>query len=101
MVERKAREPSQVAFKSLPWTGWGKGRIEEAPLTWEGYFFRPPVKIKLRKGLNRVLIRSVFGHWKGDDGQRSWFFCCIPVLWDGIHYREVPGLEYDPRPDAR
>ena len=93
--------PPRWPFKSLPWTGWGKGRIEESPLTWEGYFFRPPVKIKLRKGLNRVLIRSVFGHWKGDDGQRSWFFCCIPVLWDGIHYREVPGLEYDPRPDAR
>ena len=93
--------PPRWPFKSLPWTGWGKGRIEEAPLTWEGYFFRPPVKIKLRKGLNRVLIRSVFGHWKGDDGQRSWFFCCIPVLWDGIHYREVPGLEYNPRPDAR
>lgn len=97
----KRVNPPRWPFKSLPWTDWGKGRIEEAPLTWEGYFFRPPVKVKLRKGLNRVLIRSVFGHWKGDNGQRSWFFCCIPVLWDGVHYREVPGLEYDPRPDAR
>ena len=97
----KRVNPPRWPFRSLPWTDWGKGRIEEAPLTWEGYFFRPPVKVKLRKGLNRVLIRSVFGHWKGDNGQRSWFFCCIPVLWDGVHYREVPGLEYDPRPDAR
>lgn len=94
-------KPPRWPFRSLPWTDWGKGRIEEAPLTWEGYFFRPPVKINLRKGLNRVLIRSVFGHWKGDDGQRSWFFCCIPVLWDGVHYREVPGLEYVPGPAAR
>ncbi|MCB5931388.1 hypothetical protein LJB63_18800, partial [[Eubacterium] rectale] len=32
--------PPRWPFKSLPWTGWGKGRIEEAPLTREGYFFR-------------------------------------------------------------
>lgn len=85
--------PPHWPFESLPWTGWGTGRIE-TPLTEEGYFFRPPVRIKLRKGLNKVLVRSVFGHWKGDDGQRKWQFCCIPVLWDGMHYTEVPGLEY-------
>ena len=70
-------------FKSLPWTDWGKGRIEEAPLTQEGYFFRPPVKVHFKEGWNKVLIRSVFGHWKEDKGQRKWFFCCIPVTWDG------------------
>ena len=85
--------PPHWPFESLPWTGWGQGRIE-TPLTEEGYFYRPPVKIKLKKGLNKVLIRSVFGHWKGDDGQRKWQFCCIPVQWDGIHYTEVPGLEF-------
>lgn len=85
--------PPHWPFESLPWTGWGQGRIE-TPLTEEGYFYRPPVKIKLKKGLNKVLVRSVFGHWKGDDGQRKWQFCCIPVQWDGIHYMEVPGLEF-------
>jgi len=85
--------PPHWPFESLPWAGWGKGRIE-TPLTEEGYFFRPPVSIKLRKGLNKILIRSVFGHWKGDDGQRRWQFCCIPVLWDGRHYKEVDNLEY-------
>jgi hypothetical protein len=89
-------DPPHWPFKSLPWTGWGKGRIEEAPLTWEGYFFRPPVKLTLHKGMNKILVKSVFGHWKGDDGERKWCFCCIPVLWDGRHYREVPGLEYAP-----
>lgn len=84
--------PPHWPFESLPWTGWGQGRIE-TPLTEEGYFYRPPVKIKLKKGLNKVLVRSVFGHWKGDDGQRKWQFCCIPVQWDGMHYTEVPGLE--------
>ena len=77
--------PSRWPFESLPWTGWGKGRIE-VPLTEEGYFFRPPVKIKLRKGVNEILVRTVFGHWKGDNGQRKWQFCCMPVLWDGCHY---------------
>lgn len=72
--------PSRWPFESLPWTGWGKGRIE-VPLTEEGYFFRPPVKIKLRKGVNEILVRTVFGHWKGDNGQRKWQFCCMPVLW--------------------
>lgn len=85
--------PPHWPFESLPWTGWGQGRIE-IPLTEEGYFYRPPVKIKLKKGLNKVLVRSVFGHWKGDDGQRKWQFCCIPVQWDGMHYTEVPGLEF-------
>lgn len=85
--------PSRWPFESLPWTGWGKGRIE-VPLTEEGYFFRPSVKIKLRKGVNEILVRTVFGHWKGDNGQRKWQFCCMPVLWDGCHYTEVKGLEY-------
>lgn len=85
--------PSRWPFEGLPWTGWGKGRIE-VPLTEEGYFFRPPVKIKLRKGVNEILVRTVFGHWKGDNGQRKWQFCCMPVLWDGCHYTEVKGLEY-------
>ena len=85
--------PSRWPFESLPWTGWGKGRIE-VPLTEEGYYFRPPVKIKLRKGVNEILVRTVFGLWKGDNGQRKWQFCCMPVLWDGCHYTEVKGLEY-------
>lgn len=86
-------EPPHWKFESLPWTGWGQGRIE-VPLTEEGYFFRPPVKIKLKKGVNQILVRTVFGHWKGDDGQRKWQFCCIPVNWDGVHYTEVEKLEY-------
>lgn len=80
-------------FKSLPWTDWGKGRIE-VPLTGEGYFFRPPVKIHLRKGVNNILVRSVFGHWKGDAGERKWFFCAMPVRWDGRHFTEVTNLTY-------
>ncbi|MCB1130230.1 MAG: family 20 glycosylhydrolase [Verrucomicrobiae bacterium] len=80
-------------FKSLPWTDWGKGRIE-VPLTGEGYFFRPPVKIHLRKGVNKILVRSVFGHWKGDEGERKWFFCAMPVQWDGCHFTEVTNLTY-------
>lgn len=86
-------KPPHWPFESLPWTGWGKGRIE-VPLTEEGYFFRPPVKIHLKKGINKILIRSVFGHWKGDDGERKWFFCCIPVNWNGTHYTEVPDLSF-------
>ncbi len=94
-INRKRIVPPHWPFKSLPWTGWGRGRIEEAPLTQEGYFFRPPVPIHLKKGLNEVLVKSVAGPWKGENSETKWFFCCIPVLWDGLHYREVPGLKFD------
>lgn len=85
--------PPHWPFQSLPWEDWGKGRIE-IPLTEEGYFFRPPVKVKLKKGLNKILVRSVSGAWKEDAGDRKWQFCCMPVKWDGVHYTEVDGLEY-------
>jgi len=94
----KRVEPPHWPFESLPWTGWGKGRIE-TPLTEEGYFYRPPVKVELKKGWNKVLIRLPFGTWKGDNGQRKWFFNCVPVTWDGTHYREVDGLEYSVTPN--
>lgn len=81
-------DPPRWGFESLPWTDWGKGRIEEAPLTTEGYFYRPPIKVQLKKGINTLLVRSVFGHWKGDTGQRKWQFCCMVVDWDGQHYTE-------------
>ena len=86
--------PPHWSFESLPWTGWGKGRIE-VPLTQEGYFFRPPVKIHLKKGVNKILVRTVSGPWKGDTGDIKWQFCCMPVLWDGVQYKEVPELEYE------
>ncbi|QQL45311.1 family 20 glycosylhydrolase [Sulfuriroseicoccus oceanibius] len=92
--------PPRWSFESLPWGGWGKGRIEEAPLTEEGYFFRPPVQVALKQGWNKVLVRVPFGWWQGDDGQRKWFFNCVPVRWDGIHYREVDGLRYAVEPQA-
>ena len=85
-------------FKSLPWGGWGKGRIEEAPLTEEGYFFRPPVTIALAKGWNKLLVRTVSGPWKGDSGECKWFFCAMPVRWNGVHYTEVDGLSFHPGP---
>lgn len=90
----KRVNPPIWPFKSLPWTGWGHGRIEN-PLTQEGYFYRPPIKIHLKKGRNKILIRSVSGPWRGDTGDRKWQFCCMPVLWDGLHYKEVPDLEYE------
>lgn len=85
--------PPHWPFESLPWTGWGKGRIE-VPLTQEGYFFRPPVKIHLKKGINKILVRTVSGPWKGDTGDIKWQFCCMPVQWNGLHYTEIEGLKY-------
>lgn len=52
------------------------------------------MKVKLKKGKNKVLIRLPFGWWKKDKGQRKWFFNCVPVQWDGMHYREENDLTY-------
>lgn len=97
-INQKRINPPRWSFGSPPWTGWKQGRIEETPLTEEGYFFRPPVVVTLNEGWNQVLIRVPFGWWKGDKGQRKWFFNCLPVAWDGKHYREVDGLKYSIRP---
>lgn len=87
-------DPPKWNFESLPWTGWGEHSRTEIPLTEEGYFFRPPIKIHLNKGQNKILVRSAFGGWKGETGEIKWFFCCMPVNWDGKHYTEVEGLSY-------
>ena len=53
----------------------------EIPLVDEGYEYREPVKIFLKKGWNRVLVKAPVGSFKGKDWQNpvKWMFTFIQL----------------------
>jgi len=57
-----------------------KGHLE-IPLTDEGYTYREPMKISLKKGWNEVLIKLPVRDFKGEDWQNpiKWMFTFIPI----------------------
>lgn len=64
------------------------GNPKEIPLVDEDYWYRPPVKIHLRKGVNHVkLTLPKNGGWK-------WIGTFVPVMGTSDHPREVKGLEF-------
>ena len=63
---------------------WKRGGQEgnlEIPLVDEGYEYREPTKIRLKKGWNDVLIKSPIGSFKGKNWQNpeKWMFTFIAV----------------------
>ena len=65
-----------------------RGKTSEIPFVDEGYSFRPPTKIHLRKGVNHVKATlPKKGGWK-------WIGTFVPVAGDSDHPREVEGLVY-------
>lgn len=56
-----------------------KGDLE-IPLTDEGYEFRKPTKVRLKKGWNEVLIKLPIGSFKGADWKnpQKWMFTMVP-----------------------
>jgi hexosaminidase len=60
--------------------GGGQGN-PEMPLIDEGYSYRNPTKILLKKGWNTVLIKAPIGKFKGKDWQNpeKWMFTFLPV----------------------
>ena len=63
------------------WKRGGQKGNSEIPLTDEGYEYREPTKISLKKGWNDVLIKSPIGSFKGKDWQNpeKWMFTFVPV----------------------
>lgn len=57
----------------------------EIPLIDEGYAFRIPTVIKLRKGWNRVVVKAPVTTFKGKDWQNpvKWMFTFVPVEGNG------------------
>lgn len=63
------------------------------PLVDENYIFRKPTKVKLKKGWNKLLVKSPH-----NNSARRWMFTFVPVSYDyrkpGCNIKEVPGLVF-------
>lgn len=67
----------------------------EIPLTNENFQVRPPIKVNLSKGWNKVLIKlPVDGFSSREVRLVKWMFNCVFVTTDGS--KEVDGLIYSP-----
>ncbi|MBP8606214.1 MAG: beta-N-acetylhexosaminidase [Phycisphaerae bacterium] len=75
------------------WKQPDAGTSLEIPFVDEDYFYRPPVRIKLRAGWNKILIKAPKAPpaWK-------WMFTCVPVEWDGRRAVEAKGLVFSTAP---
>ena len=63
------------------WKRGGQKGNSEIPLMDEGYEYREPTKIFLKKGWNEVLIKSPIGSFKGKNwhNPEKWMFTFVPV----------------------
>ena len=63
------------------WRHPGQQGNSEIPLVDEGYSYRPPTMIHLKKGANTVLVKSPIGKFRGKDWQNpeKWMFTFVPV----------------------
>jgi len=73
-----------VNGKIVPPPSWkrpGQKGHSEIPLIDEGYTYRPPTRIYLKKGWNEVLIKAPVGSFKAADGQNpvKWMFTFVPL----------------------
>lgn len=66
------------------WRRAGQQGHPEVPLTDEGYEYRAPTMIPLKKGWNTVLIKAPVGSFKGKDWHNpvKWMFTFVPVQSD-------------------
>jgi len=64
---------------------------KEFPFTDEIYTSREPTKIQLKKGWNKVLLRTS-PSWK-------WVFTFTPIKWDGTIAREIEDLRFAIKPE--
>ena len=72
------------------WLNPGRSLGLETPLSDEVFTNREPSKIKLKKGWNRVVIRSSRA-WR-------WCFTFMPIKWNGMIAREIKGLKFSTEP---
>jgi hypothetical protein len=83
---------NQEIVKPPVWNNPGvEANSEEIPFTDENYTFREPVRVKLARGWNQVLLKIPHGgsSWK-------WMFTFVPVSYDNGRVREVEGLVFEP-----
>ncbi len=76
------------------WKQPGLGNDPEMPFVDEDYFYRQPVRVPLKSGWNKILVKAPKASpvWK-------WMFTCVPVQWDGQRAAEAEGLRFSTTPD--
>lgn len=72
---------NEKIIQSLHWKHGGEKGNSEMPLVDEGYEYREPTKILLKKGWNTVLLKCPVGNFKGKNWQNpmKWMFTFVPV----------------------
>lgn len=75
-----------------------KNRDMEDPLIDEGYEYRKPAMVYLKKGWNTLLIKAPVNTFKSNDWQSpvKWMFSCIPVVPGVVNAWEVRDIIIDP-----
>ena len=63
------------------WNHAGEKGNAEIPLSDEGYSYRAPTIVQVKKGWNNILVKAPVGSFKGKDWQNpeKWMFTVVPV----------------------
>lgn len=80
--------------------GMESGKLEE-PLTDEGYYYRPPERVAVRKGWNSILVKlplHTFDPLKDWQVPPKWMFTVIPVRKGKGVNRDAAELLFNPGP---
>lgn len=77
------------------WQSTHSEKSNEIPLTNENFEVRPPIKVKLNKGWNKVFIKLPVAQFSSANIRlEKWMFTCVFVTPDGEHI--VDNLNYSP-----
>lgn len=76
------------------WKQPGLGDDPETPFVDEDYFYRAPVRVHLKAGWNKILVKAPKAPpaWK-------WMFTCVPIQREGTRATEVKGLRFSTTPN--
>lgn len=82
----------------IPAPKWEKNNTKgNDPYIDENYFYRKSTPIALKKGWNKILVKS-----PNNDQTRRWMFTFVPVQTDdknlGCNVKEFPGLRFSTQP---
>ena len=77
------------------WANAGKKGSLELPLINEGFTYRPPIRLAVKAGWNRILVKLPVGSFKAENGNEyvKWMFTVVPVHKVGINW-EADDLKF-------
>lgn len=80
-----------IASPHWQFPGRPKGLLEQ-PLVDESFYYRPPIRIKVKHGWNKVLVKLPMDNFDRKDWQvpPKWMFTFIPVQKNGINWETYP-----------